>query len=262
MWNKNFLYENTLMEELFSKYMPVMQSYDNWPSPSLYNDWCAEKPVTFIEQTYTRTDIFELQYEPRIFLRREVLTRAESWHDLFNALVWMSFPKTKLCINRLHYESQISRAGNLEFRRSKLENNLTHFDECGAIVISSNKELLNLLANHCWKKVFLNSSFYNELKVLIVGHATYERLLTPYIGLTAKSLLIYSDSNTSLENIDSIISSNLESMLKQKNCFVPLPVLGIKGAYKYSGQDYFYDNEDYFRPKSSNKDYQIFSNIF
>src|SRR5579864_9284980 len=41
-------------------------------------------------------------YERRVFERGEVTTRAGSWHDLFNALVWLSFPHTKAMINRVH----------------------------------------------------------------------------------------------------------------------------------------------------------------
>src|SRR5262249_47210593 len=35
------------------------------------------------------------RYETRIFETGEVQTRPGSWHDLFNALVWLAFPKTK-----------------------------------------------------------------------------------------------------------------------------------------------------------------------
>lgn len=31
--------------------------------------------------------------------------RPFDWHDLFNALVWMTFPTTKAVINARHYES-------------------------------------------------------------------------------------------------------------------------------------------------------------
>ena len=44
------------------------------------------------------------QYEVRIFETGEVQTRPDNWHDLFNALVWLAFPKTKAVLNRHHRE--------------------------------------------------------------------------------------------------------------------------------------------------------------
>jgi len=48
---------------------------------------------------------FEAQYEPRCYLKGEVPTRAHNWHDLFNALVWLTFPATKAVINARHYHA-------------------------------------------------------------------------------------------------------------------------------------------------------------
>ncbi len=48
---------------------------------------------------------FEAQYEPRCYLKGEVPTRADNWHDLLNALVWLTFPKTKAVLNARHYHA-------------------------------------------------------------------------------------------------------------------------------------------------------------
>src|SRR6478736_4963870 len=40
------------------------------------------------------------RYEVRIFETGEVQTRPGNWHDLFNALVWLAFPRTKAILNR------------------------------------------------------------------------------------------------------------------------------------------------------------------
>jgi hypothetical protein len=44
-------------------------------------------------------------YEGRIFRTGEVATRPGSWHDLFNALAWLAFPRTKAVLNRAHTTS-------------------------------------------------------------------------------------------------------------------------------------------------------------
>ena len=43
-------------------------------------------------------------YEERIIARAEVITRADNWHDFFNALVWVRFPRTKHALAKLHVE--------------------------------------------------------------------------------------------------------------------------------------------------------------
>ena len=39
------------------------------------------------------------RYDARIALERVVPTRARSWHDLLNALVWATFPRAKLALH-------------------------------------------------------------------------------------------------------------------------------------------------------------------
>ena len=41
-------------------------------------------------------------YECRIWDSGEVETRPDNWHDFFNALVWLSFPQTKIAVSAAH----------------------------------------------------------------------------------------------------------------------------------------------------------------
>jgi len=41
-------------------------------------------------------------YERRVHASGAVATRADNWHDLFNALVWRAFPQSKNALNGLH----------------------------------------------------------------------------------------------------------------------------------------------------------------
>ena len=50
-------------------------------------------------------------YEERIFRTGEVATRPGSWHDLFNALAWLAFPRAKAALNRLHHD-ELARRGD------------------------------------------------------------------------------------------------------------------------------------------------------
>ena len=80
-------------------------------------------------------------YEVRVFESGCVETRPESLHDLFNALAWLAFPKTKARINAMHAERIAHERG----RRGRLRDLLTLFDEGGAIVACADGELLSLL---------------------------------------------------------------------------------------------------------------------
>jgi hypothetical protein len=44
----------------------------------------------------------------------EVATRPDNRHDLFNALIWLAFPRSKAAMNRRHHEALLAgaRAGN------------------------------------------------------------------------------------------------------------------------------------------------------
>ena len=43
-------------------------------------------------------------YEERAWRSGEVATRADNRHDLFNALIWLAFPRSKAMMNRRHCE--------------------------------------------------------------------------------------------------------------------------------------------------------------
>ena len=49
-------------------------------------------------------------YEIHLFETGRVQTRPESRHDLFNALAWLAFPRTKARINAMH-AAEIPREG-------------------------------------------------------------------------------------------------------------------------------------------------------
>ena len=87
--------------------------------------------VRFSEQNM---DPSALGYESQIFETGSVSTRPNSMHDLFNALVWLTFPLTKAAINHRHIAARASPTpgGN----RGAAQDLLTLFDECGVFVVS------------------------------------------------------------------------------------------------------------------------------
>jgi hypothetical protein len=186
-------------------------------------------------------------YEARIFLRGEVQTRENSWHDFFNALVWHAFPSVKRTINYLHYELHKSRYPNKN--RLPAENMLTIFDEHGAIITSKNTVLLELIKERRWHDLFWKDRerLQAELQIVIFGHGLYEKALKPYLGLCAHALLLHSDEISSLEG--QIVQFLIERgcALRTKD-LIPVPILGYPGWWPETNDENFYFNTAYFRP--------------
>ncbi|MFK8011516.1 MAG: DUF3025 domain-containing protein [Marinicellaceae bacterium] len=185
----------------------------------------------------------KLGYEERIYEHGVIATRSNNWHDFFNAMVWHNFPKTKSAINAIHYQ-QIQLQN--DSKRSRKRDILTLFDECGVIILAKSVHL-ELIRKHDWYKLFIeNKSLWlnQEIKIITFGHAMYEKYLNPYIGMTAKALLV--DENQF--DIDAFIASKIlnHKLLISKEDLSPLPVLGIPGWHKNQNNS-FYANKQYFR---------------
>jgi len=76
-------------------------------------------------------------YELRVHASGAVATRARNWHDLFNALAWFAFPRTKASLNALHASEPPARGD----RRGATRDLLTIFDEGGALRVRNIGEM-------------------------------------------------------------------------------------------------------------------------
>jgi hypothetical protein len=210
----------------------------------------------------TASEIPDVAYEQHIFHTGQVSTRAENWHDLFNALVWSRFPRFKSAMNAMHVAQQNAAQTD---RRGRLRDALTLMDESGAIVVSARKALLTAISGHDWRVVF--ESWFSgqpapgqsgQLKLFVCGHALLEKFLQPYKAITAKVLLLMVDEATfalSREKQLAWLDHNLAGELLTGRLFnspsdlAPLPLMGIPGWWPLGSQDEaFYADTDVFRP--------------
>jgi len=213
--------------------------------------------LKFVKQESERMS-FEQQYEPRCFLSGEVQTRINNWHDLFNALVWLTFPKSKAAINARHFQALKTREAANETQRGRIRDMVTLFDESGVIVASANTELSNLLQSFQWKELFWQrrEQVKKEMGFYIFGHGLYEKALQPYIGLTGQAMIFQVPIeffNASLPSqilkLDQLLA---EYLFDSENCLNsgelnPLPLLGVPGWSKENVESAYYDNTSYFR---------------
>lgn len=197
-----------------------------------------------------------LYYEEIIYKTGCVPTRPKNWHDLFNALIWCLFPASKKALNQLHI-SEIQQHGL--HPRTAVRNRVTHFDECGAVLTYRDEAHLEALQNHRWHEAFVEkrSAWQQSTKLFMFGHANYEMLLAPYIGLTGKYIAVaVSDEFYQMpllaqyQYLDGEVSKliNSGSLFREKKVMKPLPLLGIPGWDADNESPDYYRNQDYFRP--------------
>lgn len=240
--------------------LPISR-FEDWPSMAELNQLrLAQAPEIpkFVPQTECSE---ELYYEQWIYERNKVPTRSENWHDLFNAISWMLFPQSKRVLNQQHVEDIRQQGLN---PRTPRRNRLTHFDECGVILATSNPEILAMLAQHQWCDAWVEhrQCWGKTIQAFVFGHANYEMLLQPFIGLTGKWLGVCVDEPfwqlspmQQHQHIDAQVAKRIQTdnIFAEKGQLKPLPLLGIPGWHSGNENPEFYLNTDYFRPKSSPK---------
>ncbi len=230
-----------------------LQALTDFPEIKWLNQaWSC--PVQFMSQHDFDSD--GRYYEEVIFATGQVPTRNRNWHDLFNAAVWAQFPGAKSMLNQQHMQD-IREVGLNP--RTPRRNRITQFDECGVIITYYQSDVPELLAGHNWADAFVTrrAQWGKQVKAWVFGHANFEMLLNPFIGLTGKWLAIEVDeqfSELSLSKQCSDIDKRLAALLNDnifasKGALRPLPLLGVPGWYAENKNAEFYKNSAYFMPK-------------
>jgi DUF3025 family protein len=196
------------------------------------------KPVRFVAPGERRSG-----YELYAHETGCVATRPDNLHDWFNALCWLAFPRTKARINAMH-AAEIPREGG---RRGRLRDLLTIFDEGGAIVVSDDEPLSQLVREARWTELFWRERerVRQHLRFVVLGHAVLEQAKKPWPGITCKAIFARPD-----ESCDAAAASWLARLAPgaSPRDLAPLPVFGYPGWVP--GQDErFYAEARYFREK-------------
>lgn len=268
-WNKAGLLQSRLfaplhsvVSDLAADHFPTLQDCNAMlevRQPSITVQ--GAQPLRFVSQAQGKL-LFEGQYEPRCFLRGEVQTCENNWHDLLNALVWLTFPKAKAAINARHYqaltEAKSNESANSKSQRGAVRDTNTLLDESGVIIACADAELAGLLRSFQWKELFWQrrAQVQSHMGFYLFGHGLYEKALQPYIGMTGQGLLLpvqhefftWSYSKQ-LAHLDGLLADYLNAQEHCRNTreLSPVPLLGVPG---WSGENIraeFYDNTTYFR---------------
>ncbi|APJ03701.1 DUF3025 domain-containing protein [Silvanigrella aquatica] len=217
-WDPQFLG----CSELFFPIMPYGKIFSNskdWPTlnelnnfkPHEVESWSGHK-IRFVLQKGRHSDEgFEALYEPRIFLKGEVRTRLQNWHDFFNAQIWYAFPKTKAALNMRQFISFDERAEfpwkSSPLTRMREQDYMTMFDEGGCIIACSTHKSLPF----------------------VFGHAVYERMIKGDFEISMCTIQIPCEN--------SFFELNIESQNK---------ILDLKLSKILANRDIYYNNTPFF----------------
>ena len=194
-----------------------------------------------------------IDFERRVVERNELIVRPNSLHDLLNALVWLTFPKTKRAISEAHVALGVNPDGKTRPRRRDV---LTLFDESGLIILSENDSLRAMNQQHQWRELFVThrTDFIQHARPILFGHGAMEQLgnQLPQVhrGLTVKALWLPLPVTTSLAQLDAHLADRVVSgeRLNEHERSIPMPVLGLPGWFAENESPDCYDDVSVFRP--------------
>ena len=244
---------------LFAPLLPLpasLCSCADWPDCAELNTHAAARGLVNAQGLSIRfvadaTASPELSYEARIYHTGQVATRAHNWHDYFNALAWLSWPRSKAALNALHL-----RAG-LGMQRNRARDALTLLDESGVVVACADASLWQQLVQADWTTLFVTqrAAVRATMGFYLIGHSLYEKALSAYPAMTGKCTLVpvaadffALDMATQLAQLDAALALRLSSQPPHSPAeFAPLPLFGIPGISADSEQPAFYANLQIFR---------------
>lgn len=256
-WDAHILHSHPAYHPL-DCLLPMRQQLQ-FPAGAMLNSWWGQLQsqvgYLFVDSSLLAGD--SRYYEVFIAQTGQIPTRTHNWHDLFGACSWLLYPNSKRALNQRHL-AEIEQSQSKQ--RSGLRHQLTLFDECGVLLLyrQSDQWLIDLLRQHRWYEAFVTHAMdWRKVCPLVFGHAIWEMLTRPFIGLTAKLLPIVVDDSfftmglqQQLDFVDTQLCKQVAefSLTDWRSQLSPLPILGIPGWYPRQ-DDAFYQLTDYFRPK-------------
>jgi len=201
-------------------------------------------PIEFV----AADDAGAAAYEAHIAATGRVPTRGNA-HDLFNALIWLTFPSTKAALNARQAQ-ELARDG-VRGRRGPVRDAATLIDESG-LLLAASEETCAALARLDWAWLFSaqRGRWGNDWTPFAFGHALIEKLLVPYKGLTAVVVCLPLAGEKPAQ-VDRAAAHWLQQASIAPPLLSHLPVLGIPGWWAANEDPAFYADLAVFRERRS-----------
>ena len=186
-------------------------------------------------------------YEDFIFKTAQVPTR-DGLHDFFNGLCWQRFPLAKRRLNQLQ-AAEIEAQG-IRATRGPVRDALTLFDE-NVVLMHASDEVWAALKARDWLKLFVDlRAQWQQVHLVLFGHALLEKLVTPYKSITGHVYRIESEVNAFDDAaLDAWLAQDLQATKLATKPYEPLPVLGIPAWCAANAERAYYEDTHVFRPK-------------
>lgn len=216
------------------------------------------RPLRIVEQGGKPASL-EQKYEARLYLEGELQVRRDDWHDCLNVLAWLAYPKAKAALNARHHSALQEQHAAGRPNRGPAQDALTLFDESGVVMVSADGDLLQKVREFRWKELFWRNRarLQARARFFLFGHALYEKMLHPYVGITGRAILLDMEPallaaplREQLAVVDDRVAAFLsgpDSLASSRELAV-LPVLGVPGWHAGNEAEIFYDDTEYFRP--------------
>ncbi len=133
-------------------------------------------------------------YDERIYVRGEVPSRADSWHDFLNMLIWATFPAAKRAVNERQRSALrayvLDGAPRIPGARTREQDALSMFDEGGILVLSTPDAApgVNAALERADADALGASVRNGDVVVFAFGHALHEHLLSSPLTVRAFAL--------------------------------------------------------------------------
>jgi hypothetical protein len=259
IWNPHFYKHFPGFASVLPLWSEICQSFQHdWPTFSDFNA-IAQSVLTSPAAIQFIAQESDMKYEREIIEHGKIPMRGASWHDFFNNLTWLSWPKLKSAIVKRCSQELLPDS----VQRTSRQNLLAHFDECGLILCSDKPSLFQTVKNFQWKSFFWDEkSLLQHCLPVIIGHGLLEKAIDPFIGLTAKAIFIQVDSAffvlpqaKQFAYLDQEIATYILSPQFPDNPLTlqPFPFLGWPGWHPENHQEIFYENRGYFRKGRMNQ---------
>ena len=204
-------------------------------------------PLAFVAATRASA----LTYEQAIATRGQIGVRANTWHDVLNALVWLTLPRTKCALNARHVAAA---AAPVRHARTRERDAATLVDESGLILACADDELVELLRRRAWQALFVTARARVEAAFvpLAVGHGMLDKLRRPWRGVTAHVLIVPVAAGDPADpaviaTLDVAAAARVHAQPFDPSSLLPLPVAGLPGWDAEALGPRLYDDISVFR---------------
>jgi hypothetical protein len=144
--------------------------------------------------------------------------------------------------------------------RGRVRDALTQLDEDGIVVVSEQPELLDLLRDREWRELFWSrrAATRRAMRWFVFGHAQYEKALRPFVGVTAKAIILHVAPGFcaqpyphQISEVDRMAADFIGrgDAFTDARALAPVPVLGIPGWFPHSAEESFFEDRSYFRTR-------------